>query len=76
MAAKNQLQKKTSLNNQYQVNISGITADLQRYLSQNYDLPRNYSTGTGIFYVIPVTGSLQQKQFDIVRSQSAWLQLS
>ena len=39
---------KVALNNQYQVNISGITADLQRYLSQNYDLPRNYSTGAGI----------------------------
>ena len=39
---------KVALNNQYQVNISGITADLQRYLSQNYDLPRNYSTGAEI----------------------------
>jgi len=39
---------KVSLNNQYQVNISGITADLQRYLSQNYNISRNYSNGTGI----------------------------
>ena len=30
---------KLSLNNQYQVNISGITGELQKYLSINYNLP-------------------------------------
>ena len=39
---------KVSLNNQYQVNISGITADLERYLRQYYDIPRSYATGSGI----------------------------
>ena len=39
---------KLAMNNQYQVNISGITQDLQGYLGRYYDLPKNYSTGTDI----------------------------
>ena len=39
---------KLSLNNQYQVNISGITGELQKYLSINYNLPYQYSFGSGI----------------------------
>jgi len=39
---------KLSLNNQYQVHISGITAELQRYLRQYYEMPKNYATGAGV----------------------------
>jgi len=39
---------KVSLNNQYQVNISGITADLELYLREFYGLPQQYSTGKEI----------------------------
>ena len=39
---------KLSLNNQYQVNISGISGDLVRYLGRYYDIPNNYSTGRDI----------------------------
>ena len=39
---------KVSLNNQYQVNISGITAELKRYLRQYYDMPDNYSNGSSV----------------------------
>ena len=39
---------KVSLNNQYQVNISGITAELKRYLRQYYDIPNNYSNGSSV----------------------------
>ena len=39
---------KVSLNNQYQVNISGITADLEFYLRQLYNLPEQYSSGKDI----------------------------
>ncbi len=39
---------KLSLNNQYQVNISGISGDLSGYLGRYYDMPRNYSTGKDI----------------------------
>tara|TARA_B100000131_G_scaffold319418_1_gene365266 strand:- start:43 stop:696 length:654 start_codon:yes stop_codon:yes gene_type:complete len=39
---------KVSLNNQYQVNISGITADLEFYLRNFYRLPEQYSTGKDI----------------------------
>ena len=39
---------KVSLNNQYQVNISGITADLELYLRKFYSLPQQYSTGKEI----------------------------
>ena len=39
---------KLSLNNQYQVNISGISGDLRGYLGRYYDIPRNYSTGNDI----------------------------
>ena len=39
---------KLSLNNQYQVNISGINAELKRYLGQYYDIPNNYATGGDI----------------------------
>mgnify|MGYP007063776104 CR=1 FL=1 len=33
---------KLSLNNQYQVNISGISGDLLGYLGRYYDIPSNY----------------------------------
>ena len=39
---------KVSLNNQYQVNISGITAGLELYLREFYGLPPQYSTGKEI----------------------------
>ena len=39
---------KVSLNNQYQVNISGISADLELYLTEFYSLPEQYSTGKDI----------------------------
>ena len=39
---------KVSLNNQYQVNISGINAELKRYLRQYYDIPNNYSNGSSV----------------------------
>ena len=35
---------KLSLNNQYQVNISGITGDLAGYLGRSYNVPNNYAT--------------------------------
>ncbi len=39
---------KLSLNNQYQVHISGITGDMQAYLLGQYDIPYSYSSGSGI----------------------------
>ena len=39
---------KLSLNNQYQVNISGITGDLAGYLGRSYNVPNNYATGKDI----------------------------
>tara|TARA_Y100000114_G_C11724842_1_gene310391 strand:+ start:645 stop:1274 length:630 start_codon:yes stop_codon:yes gene_type:complete len=39
---------KVSLNNQYQVNISGITADLKGYLGRYYNIPNNYASGGDI----------------------------
>jgi len=39
---------KLSLNNQYQVNISGITGALAGYLGRTYDIPNNYATGKDI----------------------------
>ena len=39
---------KLSLNNQYQVNISGITGDLAGYLGRAYNIPNNYSSGRDV----------------------------
>ena len=39
---------KISLNNQYQVNISGITGNLKKYLEEFYHVDRNYVNGTDI----------------------------
>ena len=39
---------KLSLNNQYQVNISGFNADLKGYLGRYYNIPNNYATGGDI----------------------------
>ena len=39
---------KLATNNQYQVNISGITQDLKGYLGRYYDIPNNYATGGDI----------------------------
>ena len=39
---------KVSLNNQYQVHISGITGELKGYLGRYYDIPKNYADGSNI----------------------------
>ena len=39
---------KLSLNNQYQVNISGIAGNLAGYLGRTYDIPNNYSSGRDV----------------------------
>ena len=39
---------KVSLNNQYQVHITGISFELKRYLKQYYDIPNDYANGNKV----------------------------
>lgn len=39
---------KVSLNNQYQVHITGISFELKRYLQQYYDMPNDYANGNKV----------------------------
>ena len=39
---------RVSLNNQYQVHITGISFELKRYLQQYYDMPNDYANGNKV----------------------------